>query len=152
MKRFARPLLATVSLLACVACAGQNQGHAVMVPWAALPIPVQRTFVKELPNQNLTAVERESNKGAVVYEAKNVKVDSDGRLLTANPANSVEVSWKHVPKAVRSTILKNNGGMKLDTVEKGTLNGHTVYVAKICQPGGDMRMIQVAKNGKLLSH
>ncbi len=150
-----RRLIAASLLLACSACTTQDQRNHVMVPWASLPVPVQKSLISAAPSESFTSVERENEAGKYVYEAKasgrTVKVDVDGKLLSATPKTSSTVAWNNLPKTVRKGITKHASGVKVDTVEKYKLSGKTVYEATLCQPNGDKHVIRVNKAGKMLA-
>jgi len=159
-----RSFLTTASLLVVIACSGCCSNKAtpgeVMVPFGTLPVAVQKTLVKALPNQTPDAVERETKNGVEVYEAKAVKadgsrqivkVDPDGKLLSVMKKSAeVEVAWKQVPKSVRKTIIQNNGDKKADKVEKEKENGVTIYEAVTMTSSGGKHIVKVGKDGKLI--
>ncbi|MFL6583748.1 MAG: hypothetical protein ACJ8KU_04455 [Chthoniobacterales bacterium] len=61
-----------------------------------------------------------------------------------------QVDWKDVPAVAQSAIQTNAGGGKVETVEKQTKNGITIYTAEVKEHGGNMLKVAVTDAGKLV--
>jgi uncharacterized membrane protein YkoI len=63
--------------------------------------------------------------------------------------NEVELSLDQVPAAVRDTLVREARGARIDTVERETENGRTVYEAEVTVDGKEVE-IEVDAAGRLL--
>ena len=64
--------------------------------------------------------------------------------------NEVQVKFTELPAPVQATLNKESGGAKIDTVDKETDEGKTIYEAD-AKIDGQNYEIKVADDGKLIS-
>ena len=77
---------------------------------------------------------------------------TSGTLLFAETtwlSNSSKVQWKDAPAAVKNAIKSQISGAKLEDLEKGTLNGRTVYEAAY-KHNGQHTELRVAEDGTIV--
>ena len=136
-----------------------------------LPKAVQRTVKSQVGAASVEDIDRDVRDGKTTYEVaykKNgvhteLRVAQDGSILNSSTtdANNVtaastplsggaKVSMNDVPEVVRKAIAANIGTAQVEDLEKGLLNGKTVYEAAYKRNGVHTEL-RVAEDGTVLS-
>jgi uncharacterized membrane protein YkoI len=103
MKKIGWTLGVMLGLAVCgVGCNHQHgekeEGNEVKMSIDQVPAPVRATLMREAPGATITTVDKEEDKGKVIYEAdamiggKNweIKVDADGKVISKRLDNEAE--------------------------------------------------------------
>jgi uncharacterized membrane protein YkoI len=133
-----------------VNAAGELFGLKVLL--SETPAAVQKTIRGEVGGGKLLEIEKNTEEGKLVYDAKMDKdgrtrsftVSADGDLLNS------EVFLDETPAAVKQTILSQLRGGQLVDIYRTTDEGDVVYEVEITK-GGKSRSLTVDANGALYS-
>jgi uncharacterized membrane protein YkoI len=156
----------------------EEESEAVTID--EVPQAVKDTLLKEADGGTVEEIEKETEDGAVVYDADVVvndekfelKIDENGKLLSkeadededqdadeegdddgdddGDEEESEAVTIDEVPQAVKDTLLKEADGGTVEEIEKETEDGKTVYGADIVKDDKKFEL-KVDENGQLLS-
>jgi putative PepSY-like beta-lactamase-inhibitor len=164
-------LLASLGLMACTTIARaedeKSEGNEVKVKWDDVPQAVKDTLNKETNNAKIDTVDKETADGKTVYEAdamldgKNweVKVAEDGTLVSKKEdkeegekkeSDEVKVKFDDLPQAVKDSLNTETNSAKIDTVDKESEDGKTIYEADATVDGKKWE-IKVGEDGKVIS-
>ena len=147
----------------------------VKVTLAECPAAVQETIAAETVGATIKEIEKEMEKGQVVYEAEfvldgqeyEISVGEDGTLLGKEvegddededgddegdddeDEGEVQVTLAECPQAVQDTITAETVGATIKEIEKEMKKGQVVYEAEFVLDGQEYE-ISVAADGKLL--
>jgi uncharacterized membrane protein YkoI len=173
MKRYSVPLLLVSGLLVV----GSAQSRAEKVKFEELPRSVQRTIRAQTAGAPVEDIDRENRNGRIVYEVafkKNgenteLQVYDDGSLVNApagtttstvtprsriNGSGSLsgasKVNFDQLPRPVQKAIRAEAADAQVEDVDKGTMNGQTVYEAAF-KRGGEHVELRVAEDGTILN-
>ena len=144
---------------------GQNQSQ---VNFDQLPQAVQNTVRAQAGTAPIQGIVQTNTNGQTAYlvnfnrngQNVNLQVDPAGRILGPVPSGTISqprfpmaaaapVSFNQLPRAVQSTLLRYGQGAPIQSVQKGTLQGQTVYEAAFPHNGQNV-VLRVDQNGGLL--
>jgi uncharacterized membrane protein YkoI len=133
------------------------------------PAAVQKTFQREANGAKIEDVEKEIENGKTTYEADvtidgkeyDITVAEDGTLLEKSleedddedddkKGEEVEVKLSDCPAAVQKTLKREANGASIDSVDKESKDGKTVYEVDVKIDGKNYE-IKVAMDGTLIS-
>jgi hypothetical protein len=133
----------------------------VKINLADAPAAVQKTLQREAFGAELKKVAKESEEGKTTYEAEVkidgheyvIKVAADGTLLEKeleDEDEEVPIKFADAPAAVQKTLQREAAGAKIETVDKLSREGRTLYEADAKIDGKNYEIIVTAE-GLLLS-
>lgn len=149
------------------------QGLAEKVKFEQLPEAVQKSVRVHAGAAPIEDIDREIRNGRVTYEVAYKKngqhtellVLEDGSVVVGDAAqppgaaaanepkqlsDATKVELDEVPEQVRQTIQLHAGSSRIEDIDKGKLDGRTVYQAAFKQ-NGQHTELRVAENGEVLS-
>ena len=133
----------------------------VKINLADAPAAVQKTLQREAFGAEIKKVAKESEEGKTTYEAEVkiegheyvIKVAADGTLLEKeleDEDEEVPMKFAEAPAAVQKTLQREAAGAKIETVDKLSREGRTLYEADAKIDGKNFEII-VTSEGLLLS-
>ncbi len=149
---------------------GRFLGHnGSQVSFDQLPQPVQNTVRGQAgtaPIQNVSEVNENGQTSYIVSfnrngQPVNLQVDSAGQILNPDATTTgfspprqplsaaAPVSLSEVPMVVQNTLRQYSQGAPMQSIEKGTLQGQTVYEAAFPHNGQNVEL-RVDQNGALV--
>lgn len=143
------------------------------VALSEVPDAARRSITREAGTAQVEDIDKGMLNGRIVYEAAfkrngvhtELRVTEDGTVLSggqprasATPATTSpaplngagKVALSEVPEAARKVIQREAGSATVEDIDKGTLNGRTVYEAAFKRNGVHTE-VRVAEDGTLLS-
>ncbi|MDB6024985.1 MAG: hypothetical protein JWM68_1208 [Verrucomicrobiales bacterium] len=139
-----------------------------------LPWPVQQTIMNQAGGTSVQRVYKTQRDGQNIYHARfdkngqrtRLAVGQDGSLLNTTGATgalpagtgnatttplggATKVSFNDVPQAAKNAITAQANGAAIEDVDKGTVNGQTVYEAAF-KKNGKTYELQVKEDGTVL--
>ncbi len=152
----------------------QSASGGTVMEFKDLPWPVQQTIMNQAGGANVQRVIKTMRNGQPVYHARfdkngqrtRLTVGNDGTVLnTVSGANiglgdtsdttttplsgASKVSFNDLPQAVKNSITAQANGAAIEDVDKGTVNGQTVYEAAFKKEGRTYEL-QVKEDGSVL--
>lgn len=145
------------------------------VKFDELPDPVKKAVRAHVGSSNIEDIDRETRGGRRIYEVAfkkdgqhtELQFSEDGTVLNAPAAQviskspdilppneplagAVKVTIDQVPAAVRASIRAQAGDAEIEDIDKGTLNGKTVYQAAF-KKAGQHTELRLSEDGTLLN-
>jgi hypothetical protein len=129
-----------------------------------LPPAVQNAIRSQVGDEPIRKISEVNANNQPVYlvtynrqgEIHTVQVDSSGRVVSATPVaqgreltSPVRLNFDLLPIAVQNTLHHYSQGAHIQDIEKGTINGQTVYQAIFLHNGKSIDL-RVAENGGLV--
>jgi len=125
------------------------------------PAAVQKTLQREANGAEITVVQADTEDGETLYGAEvtidgrryEIVVDDNGTLLEKalnEVEDTEEVELSDCPSAVQKTLKREANGTEIETVDKETKSGKSVYEAAVVLDGNNYK-IRVAEDGILIS-
>lgn len=140
------------------------------VTFAELPRPVQNTIRSQAGNARIEDIDAVTRQGRTTYEAAfkrgdetvELLVDEGGTLLSGGQAAAAAASLERVPlsaatkvtldqlpERAQKTLQSYALGARIEDIDKGTLQGRTVYQAAFKHAGRNIEL-RVGEDGSLL--
>lgn len=156
-------LLAIVSMIASIGKAADEKD--IKIKFGDCTTAVQKTFKREANGATINEVDKDIEHGKTIFEVdvkiegKNyeIKVAEDGTLLEKvldereeDEQEEVKVKLSDCPAAVQKTLKREANGASIETVDKETEDGKTLYEVDVKIDGKNYE-INVAENGTLIS-
>jgi len=166
-------LMLVVALCFVASRVSAAEEDEVKMKLAACPAAVQKTLKREAGGAKISEVDKELEDGKTIYEV-DVKIDGknyevtvaeDGTLLekvldedgkeeqedrAAEQVEEEKIKLSDCPVAVQKTLKREATGEAIETVDKETDDGKTVYEVDV-KIGGRNYEIKVAPDGTLIS-
>lgn len=166
-------ILPTPSATPITAPGAQAGGN--WVQFKDLSWPVQQTIMNQAGGANVQRVYKTEREGKTVYHARfdkdgqrtRLAVGQDGTVINTttgaaagfDPADTgntttqlsggTKVSFNDLPQAVKNSINAQANGAAIEDIDKGTINGQTVYEAAFKKQGRTYEL-QVKEDGSVL--
>jgi hypothetical protein len=146
-------------LMISVIALGADQVSELRIGFPDCPAAVQKTLKREAFEAEIKGVYKEGEETEAVYEADvvidgkkyEIRVAGDGTLLEKEWEEEEEkMQLSDCPTAVQKTFRKESFGAKIETVEKESTYGRTIYEADAVIDGNNYE-IKVAAEGALIS-
>lgn len=138
-----------------------------------LPWTVQKPMLDNSGYAKIEQVEKIEQQGKTVYvghyskdgQARDIRVAADGTVITGTPivesagtqkpqplpslSNASKVSFNDLPRAVQNAIKARVGSSAVEDIDKGLVNGKTVYEAAY-KKDGKTSEVRVGEDGTFL--
>jgi uncharacterized membrane protein YkoI len=164
-----------INIVAGLLAATAVEAYAEKVKLSELPAAAQTAVKAQAGSAEIEDIDKEIRNGRVVYEVAfkrngqhtELIVGADGSVLEGgiikpalpgtklsnvkNPlAGAQKVSLDEVPRVVRNVIRTQAAGAPVEDIDKGVLNGKTVYEAAFKKDGENIEL-RVAEDGNIIT-